>query len=85
MSEIIAWTYRITDEHIARLSKPTTKLLEEIVTIAMEMDPPSLGTYRAMIYELSLIAISVISDNIVQASSEGAELLAKKLGLEPSP
>jgi len=85
MPEIIAWTYRITDEHIARLGKPTTKLLEEIVTIAAELDPPSPELYRAVVYELSLIAISVISDGIVQASSEGAKQLAKKLGLEPSP
>jgi len=85
MPEIIAWTYRITDEHIARLGKPTTKLLEEIVTIAMEMDPPSLEIYRAVIYELSLIAISVISDGIVQTSSEATKQLTKKLGLEPSP
>jgi len=85
MSEIIAWTYRITDEHIARLNKPTTKLLSEIITIAREVDPPNLSVYRAVIYELGLVAISVISDGLVQACAESTKQLAKKLGLEPSP
>jgi len=85
MPEIIALTHRITDKQTARLSQSTTKLLEEIIAIVMGMDPPSLEIARTLIYELSLLAISAISNGIVQASTEAAKQLAKKLGIEPSP
>jgi len=85
MSEIISWTYEVTDEYIARLSKPTLELLKEIIAIATEVNPPNLSIYRAVIYELGLAAIGTIGKSLVQACNEAMEEYAKKLGLEPSP
>jgi len=85
MSKATVWSCKITDEYVARLSKPTMDLLEEIVAIATEVNPPNLGIYRAVIYELGLAAVSVISKSLVQACNEATEQFAKKLATEPSP
>jgi len=85
MSKVRVWTYQMTNEHMARLSKPIIELLREIAAIAIEVNPPNLEVCRGVVYEIGLMAINAISGSIVQASSVAAERLAKKLGLEPSP
>jgi len=85
MSKATVWSYKIDAEQIDRLNKPIMDLLKEIVAIAMEVNPPNLSIYRAVIYELGLAAIGAISKGLVQAYNEAMEQFAKKLDIELSP
>jgi len=85
MPKITTWTYKMTYEHAERLSKPTVELLNEIVAIAAEVNPPNPAIHRAVIYELGLAAVGVISRSLFQICDEAMKQFAKELGTEPSP
>jgi len=83
MPELQLWTYRLNDTQAERLSNATSKLLDTITEIALEVNPPDVEIYRAVIYEITLEAISVISEYLPTAIDQSIREVVKKLGLEP--